>query len=44
MEYRWDRYRKLAPSSPSGPPYWLMMIDASLGLGFAIFTGYCSFF
>ena len=41
--YRWDRYRREAPSSPSGPPYWEIMIPANRGLGFAIFTGYCSF-
>ena len=33
-----------APSSPSGPPYWLMMTAASLGLGVEIFTGNWSFF
>ena len=44
MLKRWLRYRMEAPSSPSGPPYWVMMILASFGLGFLILTGYCSFF
>ena len=43
-ENRWERYRMEAPISPSGPPYWLMMICASLGLGRVIFTGYWSLF
>ena len=43
MAYRWDRYRRDAPNSPSGPPYWEMMMAASRGFTAAIFTGYCSF-
>ena len=43
MEYRWDRYLKDAPSSPSGPPYWVRIILASRGFGLSIFTGYWSF-
>lgn len=43
MAYRWDKYRRDAPNSPSGPPYWEMMMAASRGFTAAIFTGYCSF-
>ena len=44
MVYRWERYRMDAASSPSGPPNWLMMTWAILGLVRVIFTGYCSLF
>ena len=44
MAYRWLRYRRDAPISPWGPPYWLMMSFASLGLGFLMRMGYCSRF
>ena len=43
MAYRWDKSRRDAPNSPSGPPYWEMMMAASRGFTAAIFTGYCSF-
>ena len=43
LEYL-ERYRREAPSSPSGPPYWEMMTEASLGLGRRMLMGYWSFF
>ena len=42
MVYRWLRYRREAPSSPLGPPSWLMMTWAALGSGLQILTGYSS--
>ena len=44
MEKRWDRYRRLALSSPFGPPYWATIYWASRGSVFLIFTGYCNLF
>jgi hypothetical protein len=41
---RWLRYRSDAPISPSGPPYWVMINLAALGLQRLIFTGNSSFF
>ena len=44
MEKRWVRSRRLALSSPFGPPYWATIYWASRGSVFLIFTGYCNLF
>lgn len=44
MVNRCDRYLNDALSSPSGPPYWLNIIPASLGFLLFILTGICVLF